>query len=203
MPDRFVHIVDDDEAVRDAIGFLLQSDGLSVRLYESAVALVARFAALEPGCVVTDVRMPEMSGLELVRYLKDGDAPVTIVMITGHGDIPLAVEAMKAGVYDFIEKPFDDEILLGAVHAALRRSESKEQMAMERQTVIGRFETLSDREKDVFHGVVAGRANKLIAYDLGISPRTVEIHRANLMTKMKADSISALVRTALKFGLTD
>lgn len=203
MPDSFVHVVDDDEAVRDAIGFLLQSDGLSVRLYESAVALVAQFAALEPGCVVTDVRMPEMSGLELVKILKDRDAPVTVVMITGHGDIPLAVEAMKAGVYDFIEKPFDDEVLLGAVHAALTRSEGKEQMAMERQIVTGRFAMLSDRERDVFHGVVAGRANKVIAYELGISPRTVEIHRANLMTKMKADSLSALVRTALKFGLTD
>jgi two-component system response regulator FixJ len=195
-----VHVVDDDPAVRDSIAFLLESDDLKAKTYESAQALLAALPDLAPGCIVTDVRMPEMNGVELVRRLKAVDAPWPVVMITGHADVPLAVEAMKAGVADFIEKPFDDEVLLGAVRAALAERAGLERQEAERAEVRRRLDELSPRERQVLDGLVAGHANKVIAYDLGISPRTVEVYRANLMTKMQAGSLSELVRMTLTAG---
>lgn len=198
MSDQVVHVVDDDDDARDAIGFLLDSAGLKARTYDSAIALLEKIPTLEPGCIVTDVRMPEMNGLELVRRLKDMQIAYPVVMITGHGDVPLAVEAMKAGIEDFIEKPFDDEVLIGAVRSALSRSVDREQDMQDKAEITARYEALSPRERQVLEGLVAGRANKVIAYDLSISPRTVEIYRANVMSKMQAGSLSNLVRMALR-----
>jgi len=196
MSDPVVHVVDDDAAVRDSIAFLLETAGLAVRTYESAPAFLAATDPA-PGCIVTDVRMPEMSGVELVRRLKALGRPDPVIVITGHADVPLAVEAMKAGVSDFIEKPFDDEVLLAAIAAALRRGEAQGRREAERAGAAARLATLSAREREVLDGLVAGRANKVIAFDLGISPRTVEVYRANLMTKMAVSSLSELVRLAL------
>ncbi|MCX7584772.1 response regulator FixJ [Phenylobacterium sp. 58.2.17] len=197
MADELVHVIDDDPAVRDSLAFLLETANLSPRTYDSAVAFLEALPEVTSGCVVTDVRMPEMTGIELVRRLKGQGFRLPIVMITGHADVPLAVEAMKAGVADFIEKPFDDEVLLAAIHAALRDGEKDRQGAAEAAEICARMDTLSGREREVLGGLVAGHANKVIAFDLGISPRTVEIYRANVMTKMKAASLSELVRMAM------
>jgi two-component system response regulator FixJ len=197
MADELVHVIDDDPAVRDSLAFLLETANLQARTYDSAVAFLEALPEVRSGCVVTDVRMPEMTGIELVRRLKAQGFRLPIVMITGHADVPLAVEAMKAGVADFIEKPFDDEVLLSAIGAALRDGEKDRQGAAEASEIAARIATLSGREHEVLGGLVAGHANKVIAYDLGISPRTVEIYRANVMTKMKAASLSELVRMAI------
>lgn len=191
-----VHVIDDDAAVRDSIAFLLETADLTPRTYESGTAFF-QAADPTPGCIVTDVRMPEMSGVELVRRLKAIGRADPVIVITGHADVPLAVEAMKAGVADFIEKPFDDEILLVAIRSALSRGELQGREAAERAHAAERLATLSAREREVLDGLVAGKANKVIAFDLGISPRTVEVYRANLMTKMQAASLSELVRIAL------
>jgi two-component system response regulator FixJ len=195
-----VHVVDDDPAVRDSIAFLLDSADLAAKTYDSAPALLAALPTLDPGCIVTDVRMPEMNGVELVRKLKELGTSHPVVMITGHADVPLAVEAMKAGVADFIEKPFDDEVLLAAVRAALDRSAGIQREEAEAAGIQSRLAQLSARERQVLDGLVAGRANKVIAWDLGISPRTVEVYRANVMTKMQAGSLSELVRMTLRSG---
>jgi len=150
--------------------------------------------------VVTDLRMPGMDGLELVRRLKAMGVGLPVILMTGHGDIPLAVEAMKAGVADFIEKPFDDERMLAAIRSALAQGDEGEARKLQRAELQARLDSLSGREREVLDGLVAGKANKVIALDLDISPRTVEIYRANLMTKMRADSLSALVRMALSVG---
>lgn len=197
MADELVHVIDDDPAVRDSLAFLLETANLSPRTYDSAVAFLEALPEVTSGCVVTDVRMPEMTGIELVRRLKAQGFRLPIVMITGHADVPLAVEAMKAGVADFIEKPFDDDVLLAAIGAALRDGEKDRQGAAEAAEITARMDTLSGREREVLGGLVAGHANKVIAFDLGISPRTVEIYRANVMTKMKAASLSELVRMAM------
>lgn len=197
MADELVHVIDDDPAVRDSLAFLLETANLSPRTYDSAVDFLEALPEVTSGCVVTDVRMPEMTGIELVRRLKGQGFRLPIVMITGHADVPLAVEAMKAGVADFIEKPFDDEVLLAAIHAALRDGERDRQGAAEAAEICARMDILSGREREVLGGLVAGHANKVIAFDLGISPRTVEIYRANVMTKMKAASLSELVRMAM------
>ena len=198
MADELVHVIDDDPAVRDSLAFLLETANLSPRTYDSAVAFLEALPEVTSGCVVTDVRMPEMTGIELVRRLKGQGFRLPIVMITGHADVPLAVEAMKAGVADFIEKPFDDDVLLAAIGAALRDGEKDRQGAAEAAEITARMDTLSGREREVLGGLVAGHANKVIAFDLGISPRTVEIYRANVMTKMKAASLSELVRMAMR-----
>ena len=197
MADELVHVIDDDPAVRDSLAFLLETANLSPRTYDSAVAFLEALPEVTSGCVVTDVRMPEMTGIELVRRLKGQGFRLPIVMITGHADVPLAVEAMKAGVADFIEKLFDDDVLLAAIGAALRDGEKDRQGAAEAAEITARMDTLSGREREVLGGLVAGHANKVIAFDLGISPRTVEIYRANVMTKMKAASLSELVRMAM------
>jgi len=193
-----VHVVDDDDAVRDSLAFLLETEGMAVRTYESALQFLAVADTAAPGCIVTDVRMPEMTGLELVARLKALNIPLPVVVMTGHADVPLAVEAMKAGVVDFIEKPFDDEAMLTAVRTALQRApadvgEEDSRVVEIRQ----RMASLSGREAEVLDGLVAGKPNKVIAYDLGISPRTIEVYRANVMTKMQAGSLSELVRMSL------
>jgi two-component system response regulator FixJ len=197
LSNALVHVIDDDEAMRESLGFLLDSAGMAARTYESAVEFLKGSDALAPGCIVTDIRMPEMSGLELVRRLKERGVPHPVIVITGHGDVPLAVEAMKAGVVDFLEKPFDDEALLRAVRSALDVHARDAQEDAERRRFAEMLEGLSPREKDVLHGVVAGKPNKVIAYELGISPRTVEVYRANVMTKTGAGGLSELVRMAL------
>jgi two-component system response regulator FixJ len=195
MPDRIVHIVDDDEAVRQSLAFLLGSAGLTVRLYDSASAFLAGLSGVKNGCLVTDVRMPDMTGIELLQQLKSRACHLPAIVITGHGDVPLAVEAMKAGAVDFIEKPFDEEAILHAVQAALERGVAGE--GVEDPTVAAKLATLSERERQVLEGLIAGQPNKTIAHDLGISPRTVEVYRANLMTKMDARNLSELIRMAI------
>ena len=192
-----VHIVDDDEGLRESLAFLLRTANLEVRSFESAKAFLDKLPHAMPGCVITDVRMPDMSGIELLRRLKELKIGVPVIVITGHGDIALAVEAMKMGATDFFEKPFDDHLLVASVRAALRRREDQTKRGAERAEIEHRISSLSPREKDVLAGLIDGRANKQIAFDLGISPRTVEIYRANLMNKMQADSLSDLVRMAL------
>ena len=196
-----VHVIDDDDAVRESLAFLLGTAGIDVKTYESAVAFLDVAPEIKLGCVITDVRMPELSGVDLLRRLQELKLGVPVIVITGHGDVPLAVEAMKIGAVDFLEKPFDDEVLLASVRSALSQLDRDSKRQAERGEIEGRLATLSNRERDVLEGLVAGHANKQIAYDLGISPRTIEIYRANLMTKMQAASLSDLVRMALIAGL--
>jgi two-component system response regulator FixJ len=195
-----VHVIDDDEAMRESLTFLLDTAGLEARTYGSALEFLTRAEALSGGCIVTDVRMPEMTGLELVRRLKTLGVPQPVIVITGHGDVPLAVEAMKAGVVDFLEKPFDDEVFLSAVRAALDVDQRATHAEAERRRFETMLEGLSPREQEVLRGVIAGKANKIIAHELGISPRTVEVYRANVMTKTRAGGLSELVRMALLAG---
>jgi two-component system response regulator FixJ len=198
-----VHVVDDDEAVRQSLQFLLESAGIGVQTHESANAFLKTLGRVDAGCVITDVRMPEISGIELLRRLRELKVDVPVIVITGHGDIPLAVEAMKIGAIDFFEKPFDDEILLKSIRAALDRHDRDSQQQTQRAEIKARLASLSNRERDVLKGLVAGQANKQIAFELGISPRTIEIYRANVMTKMKAASLSEVVRMALMAGGLD
>ena len=196
-----VHIIDDDEALRESLAFLLGTAHLEVRAYESATAFLDALPRAEPGCIITDVRMPGISGVELLRRLKSLGAAFPVIVITGHGDVPLAVEAMKLGAVDFLEKPFEDDALIAAVQSALGRHEHDARRAAEKAETFQRIASLSARERQVLDGLVVGNPNKTIAFDLGISPRTVEIYRANVMTKMKATSLSDLVRMALLGGL--
>jgi len=196
-PENTVHIIDDDEAVRDSLAFLLETADLKVAAYESALQFLDAAGAVQTGCVVTDIRMPGMTGLDLAKRLQAQGCPVPVIVITGHGDVPLAVEAMRAGVVDFIEKPFNDQTILGAVLRALDLSQDKAEALAERRDIAGRLASLSGRERQVLDGLVAGQANKVVAQALGISPRTVEVYRANLMTKMQAASLSDLVRMSL------
>ena len=189
-----VHVIDDDEAARQSLAFLLDCAGLSVRSYESAVEFLEAVPTMEHGCIITDVRMPEMSGVELISRLKALAVADPVIVITGHADVPLAIQAMKAGVADFLEKPFSDDAILGAVRSALARRTDVNLAKAERDQFVALQEALSQREREVLDGLVEGRANKVIAFDLGISARTVEVYRANVMTKMKAGSLSELVR---------
>jgi two-component system, LuxR family, response regulator FixJ len=192
-----VHVIDDDEAARSSLEFLLSTAGLNVRTYDSAAAFVSNFKDDGRGCIITDVRMPEMSGIELLRKLKDMSVDLPVIVITGHGDVSLAVEAMKAGAVDFLEKPFDDDRMLGSINSALERNREEGARATERAQIREKLAQLSQREREVLDGLVAGAANKTIAFDLGISARTVEVYRANVMTKMEAKSLSELVRMAI------
>jgi two-component system response regulator FixJ len=198
MPaNQVVHVIDDDAAVRQSLAFLLSTEGFAVRVYESASAFLKGLPQAQAGCVVTDIRMPDIDGLELQRRLREAKAGFPVIVITGHGDVPLAVEAMKTGAVDFIEKPFEDEILLSAIRFALSRNVKESELEARVFAIRGRLKLLSDREREVLAGLVAGKPNKIIAYDLGISARTVEVYRANVMTKMQADSLSDLIRMAL------
>jgi two-component system response regulator FixJ len=182
-----VHVVDDDVAVRQSLSFLLASFLDNVR---------------EPptGCIVTDVRMPGIDGIEFLRRLKARGFAVPVIVMTGHADVPLAVEAMKEGAVDFVEKPFDDDLFLAAIRSALSQQARSAEQNADMSAAKTRLKALSEREAQVLQGLVAGKANKVIAYDLGISPRTVEIYRANVMAKMQASSLSELVRMVLLAG---
>ncbi len=201
--DAVVYVIDDDEAVRDSLRFLLNTAGLAAQTYESATSFLNHLPRVKAGCIVTDVRMPGLSGLDLLRRLKELHSAVPVIVITGHGDVPLAVEAMKSGAADFLEKPFDDEALLAAVNVALRDQGASAKRDADRVGVMDRLATLTARERQVLEGLVAGHPNKTIAFDHGISPRTVEIYRANVMSKMQAASLSDLVRMALIAGMLD
>jgi two-component system, LuxR family, response regulator FixJ len=196
-----VHVIDDDEAIRQSLEFLLHAAKFAVKTYPSAASFLQALPGIGPGCIVTDVRMPGMNGIELLRRLRELKVGVPVIVVTGHGDVPLAVEAMRIGAADFLEKPFDDEVLLASVRSALREQGAETERRSARAAVESRVAALSNRERDVLNGLLAGRANKQIAFDLGISPRTVEIYRANLMNKMQAGSLSELVRMALMVGI--
>jgi two-component system response regulator FixJ len=198
-----VHVIDDDEGLRESLAFLLRTASLAVKSFASAAAFLDTLPDPSLSCVITDVRMPGISGIDLLRRLKELKITTPVIVITGHGDVALAVEAMKIGAVDFLEKPFDDEVLLGSVEAALRQHGGQIKRESERAEIEARLAALSPRERDVLGGLVAGRANKQIAFDLGISPRTVEIYRANLMNKMHAGSLSELVRMALVTGMLE
>jgi two-component system response regulator FixJ len=195
--DPVVYVIDDDDAARDALTFLLGASGFPVRGYASAQAFLEALPSLAAGCVITDVRMPDIDGIELLRRLRSNGIGWPVIVITGHGDVPLAVEAMKLGALDFIEKPYDADALLEAVRSALMAQATNAKRDTERAEVEERLATLSARERQVLDGLVAGQPNKIIAYDLEISPRTVEIYRANVMTKMQAKNLSHLVRMAM------
>ncbi|HEV2365569.1 MAG TPA: response regulator FixJ [Caulobacteraceae bacterium] len=199
MSEPTVHVIDDDADVRASLAFLLETADTPVQTYESAAAFLD-IAPEASGCVVTDVRMPGMTGLELVEQLKARGIELPVIVITGHGDIALAVEAMKAGVVDFLEKPFDDEALLGAIRSALVARAEEDRRDAQKSEIRQKMEALSPRERQVLDGLVAGKANKVMANELDISPRTIEIYRAHVMTKMQARSLSELVRMALAAG---
>jgi two-component system response regulator FixJ len=199
--DAIVHVIDDDEAVRQSLSFLLRTAGVTARTYDSASAFLNALPTIEAGCVITDVRMPGISGIELLRRLGEMQIKLPVIVITGHGDVPLAVEAMKNGAVDFLEKPFEDEHLIGSVRSALDRLQQNAIRDAKQADVEARLATLTNREREVLEGLVAGKPNKVIAFDLAISPRTVEIYRANVMTKMAAASLSELVRMALLGGV--
>ena len=192
--DPIVYVIDDDDSARHSLEFLLDVAGIRVRSFPSADAFLKASPPLAGACVVTDVRMPGMSGVELVEELHKRGAAVPVIVITGHADVPLAIQAMKAGVADFIEKPFDDEVMLAAIRSALAQQAGDVEARAERQAIRERIATLSPREREVMDGLVAGKANKVIAYDLDISARTVEVYRANVMMKMQAKTLSELVR---------
>ncbi|MGC1861817.1 MAG: response regulator FixJ [Methylocystis sp.] len=199
MPDNStVCIVDDDRAVLAALNFLLTAEGYAVRAHECARTFLDMIQQDDCGCLVTDMRMPGMSGLDLLAKMKERRVSMPVIVISAHGDVPLAIAAMKQGAIHFFEKPFDNDALLDSIRAALtRREESEPAHDAETQMIKERFATLSKREKDVLAALLNGRPNKTIAYDLGISARTVEVHRANMMKKTQATSLAELVRMAL------
>lgn len=196
-----VYVIDDDEAMRDSLSFLLDSAGFSVTLFETAQNFLDVLQGLEFGCVVSDVRMPGIDGIELLKRMKAGHSTFPILIMTGHGDVPLAVEAMKLGAVDFLEKPFEDDRLIGMIEAAIRLAEPAAKSEAVTHDIAARVATLSPRERQVMEGLIAGLSNKLIARDYDISPRTIEVYRANVMTKMQANSLSELVRLAMRAGL--
>ncbi|WP_173932997.1 response regulator FixJ [Chelativorans sp. Marseille-P2723] len=198
--DVVIHIVDDEEPVRKSLAFLLTISGHAVRVHDSASSFLSVAGELENACLVTDLRMPDMSGVDLLRRLHDEDAMLPAIVITGHGDVPMAVEAMKAGALDFIEKPFEDEVLLEAVARAIAELKRKPREQDDISAIRQRLGQLSERERQVMAGIVAGLPNKTIAYDLNISPRTVEVHRSNVMAKMTAKNLPELVRMVLAAG---
>lgn len=192
-----IYVVDDDPAVRDAISLLLKTEGMEVQSYASASTFLEAVQSSRIGCVVADVRLPGMSGIELVSVMKERGFSIPVIMITGHGDVQLAVNAMKLGACDFIEKPFSDDALIGAVRAAIKRA-SEEGHNAEALEERKRFESLSSRENQVLERIVLGETNKVIAHELGISVRTVEVHRANIVAKTGAKSLAELVKMFLR-----
>lgn len=202
MTDRpLVHVVDDEESVRRATSFFLKTSGYAVRTWESGTAFLKEVRHVEAGCILLDVRMPEMDGLEVQQHLNDRGMTMPVIVLTGHGDIAIAVKAMKAGAVDFLEKPFETDVLAEAIARAFERLDSSNDVvarAAEADVVLG---ALTNRERDVLQGLAQGYPNKTIAYDLGISPRTVEVHRANIMAKLKARSLSEVLRIAFAGGL--
>lgn len=200
-PDCVVHIVDDEEPVRNSLAFLLGSSGFAVRTHESATSFLEIAPSIRNGCLITDLRMPDMSGVELLRKLREAGAMLPAIVITGHGDVQMAVEAMKNGALDFIEKPFSDEVLIDSITRAVDQAATQVASEAALEATRSRLALLSEREIQVLEGVVAGFANKTIAYNLGISPRTVEVYRAGLMGKMQARSLPELVRMVMGIDL--
>jgi two-component system response regulator FixJ len=196
-----VYVIDDDEAMRDSLRFLLESAAFDVKLFETAVGFLDALPGLDFGCVVSDVRMPGLDGIELLKRMKAGHSRFPIVIMTGHGDVPLAVEAMKLGAVDFVEKPFEDDRLIGMIETAIRQAEPAAKSEAVTLDIAARIASLSPRERQVMEGLIAGLSNKLIARDYDISPRTIEVYRANVMTKMQANSLSELVRLAMRAGM--
>src|SRR5262249_1006621 len=201
QPEPVVCVIDDDDAARQSLEFLLTTAGVNVRTFESAKQFLQAMPEIRSGCIVTDVRMPEISGIDLLREVKRLNVGLPVIVITGHGDVALAVEAMKIGAIDFLEKPFNDDLLLTSVRAAIQKDALAARHNAEVSEVQNKLASLSARERQVLEGLVASKANKIIAFNLGISPRTVEIYRANVMTKMAANSLSDLVRSAITAGI--
>lgn len=199
--DIVVHIVDDEEAVRNSLAFLLQSSGFAVRTHDSASAFLEAARSIRQGCLITDLRMPDMNGVELLRRLRDAGMMLPAIVITGHGDVQMAVEAMKNGALDFIEKPFSDEVMIDSIRRAVDHAASLIRNESAIAAIRERLALLSERELQVLKGVVAGQANKTIAFELGISPRTVEVYRAGLMGKMQTKSLPELVRMVMDVEL--
>lgn len=198
---RLVHIIDDEEAVRKSASFMLKTSGFGVRAWESGVHFLKEVRHAEVGCILLDIRMPELDGLEVQQQLNERGVSMPVIVLTGHGDVSIAVKAMKAGAVDFLEKPFETDVLLGAIERAFERLDSTRDVmvrAAEAEVVLG---ALSDREREVLEGLAQGYPNKTIAYDLGISPRTVEVHRANIMSKLHARSLSEALRIAFAAGM--
>jgi len=197
----WVHVIDDDDAVRDSLVFLLQANGFKVISHRSGSDFLSALPLENAGCIVSDIRMPGVSGIDVLAKLREGGMDTPVIIMTGHGDVPLAVEAMKLGAFDFLEKPFDDEVMLTSVRSALERTSTRKESETEKNEIRRRVDILTRRERDVLAGLVTGHPNKIIAFNLSISPRTVEIYRANIMTKMQAGSLSELVRMIVTSGV--
>jgi two-component system response regulator FixJ len=198
-----VYVIDDDPAMRDSLDFLLGSAGFSVHVFDSAQVFLDELAKLEPGCVVTDVRMPGIDGIELLRRMHSGARKLPVIIMTGHGDMRLAVEAMKLGALDFLEKPFEDDRLIGMIESALSEQQNGSKSEALSADLAARVASLTQRERQVMQGLVTGQSNKTIAREYDISPRTVEVYRANVMTKMQAGNLSELVRFAIRAGIVE
>ena len=200
---RNIHLVDDDEAIRRSVSFMLRTSGYLVKTYPSGVEFLGVAKDAATGCILLDVRMPDMDGLEVQQALKERGVLMPVIVMTGHGDVNLAVQAMKAGAVDFIEKPFEKAVLISAIDEGFARIDQAGRRHARADEAKVRLEALTPREHDVLQGLVRGHPNKTIAYDLGISPRTVEIHRANLMGKLGVPSLSEALRIAFAAGLGD
>lgn len=197
-PEAAVFVVDDDDAVRESLAFLLKSVGLRVESFASAQDFLKQYNATRAGCLVLDIRMPGMSGLELQDKLSQMGSMLPIIFITGHGDVPMAVKAIKAGAADFVQKPFRDQELIDRIREVLEEDASARVEKLQKAEILKRIDSLTEREREVMEQVVDGKANKVVAIDLNVSQRTVEIHRANVMDKMKARSLAQLVRLVMK-----
>jgi two-component system response regulator FixJ len=198
---RLIHIVDDEDAIRRSAGFMLKTSGYAVEAWPSGVAFLQKIRHIEPGCILLDVRMPEMDGLEVQQALAERGVTMPVIVLTGHGDVSIAVRAMKAGAVDFIEKPFEKSVLIAAIETAFDRLEDTATRTTRASDAAVLLAALTPRERDVLEGLAQGQPNKTIAYDLGISPRTVEVHRANLMAKLEVRSLSDALRIAFAAGL--
>jgi len=196
-----VYVIDDDPAMRDSLEFLLSSAGFETQCFETAEAFLNSPRDSRPACILSDIRMPGKSGVDLLDHVKRAGDDLPVVLMTGHGDVALAVEAMKRGAVDFVEKPFEEARLIGAVQTALALKRNASDATLAAQEILARVEALSRRERQVMEGLVAGLSNKAIARAHGISPRTVEVYRSNVMTKMRAESLSELVHLAIRAGV--
>lgn len=195
---QLVYVIDDDEAVRHSLGLLLDAIGLQNEVYASALDFMQGFDPERPSCLVCDVRMPALSGLELQQRLLEEGVEVPIIFITGHGDVPMAVNAMKAGATDFIQKPFRDQDLIDRIHKALQLDSKRRETTQQDSAIREALRTLTPRETEVMERVVSGQSNKVIAMDLGVSPRTVELHRARVMRKLRMRSLAQLVKAVAR-----
>jgi len=200
---RTIYLVDDEDAIRRSASFMLRAAGFEVQSFETGVAFLKDVGGLDPGCVLLDVRMPQMDGIEVQAELNARGVPMPVIVLTGHGDVAVAVAAMRGGAVDFIEKPFEREVLLNAIETAFVRLAHGTRANASAQVARGRIAALTPREQDVLRGLVIGKPNKVIAWDLKISPRTVEVYRANAMTKLGVRSLSEALRIAFAAGLIE